>query len=718
MAEFTGTEGIDRFVGGSEDDYFYFFPGFMTPTDKVRGGGGDNALVLINDFAQPWKIFQTDWPSLSNIQGIALISRNDQGHDHAGFKLAFDNTFFKMNKVVQFTLDASRLDLDGGRLELSASTVTNMSFDIYGSMGRYAIDEFDRDSYDNLRTGSKNDRFVYYANSLIDDRIDGGAGTDTIVLVGAGGTTTVNGKEKTTPNGFTTLTAVKNVEKIVVTDLSAGQSRTIDFGDSSRYVGRNAIEISTDRNYGTEKAPKPVDGKLIIDGSGIKSSLSMLDVTGGNAGDILIGGAADDRLSGGKGNDILVGGGGADRLYGGSGNDTFIGDSSIYAGDYQILWSFTGRPGVDKMYGGEGNDVFKLSWEYWNPKYNTGLVAGGAGIDTIQISGRNIPADILDTMTVSGIEVIDFLENEATFTVGQAFLKKNHDENGRLWIQNKAGMSGGTVKIDASGVTDTRYSVHIAVRSPGIDTLSGGMGNDIFDYSLTSKRRFSNSSGLTTIDTITGGDGFDTILVLEGRKSTLGRNITGVEELKIVNTSSSDDKTEVVLATFEAITINGSRLGANDSLVADGHAARASVRIIGGKGDDVLSGGRANDTLRGGDGDDALTGNEGSDRLTGGKGADHFVFADASDSLPTAGARDVITDFKQSEGDKIHLLHEGSPAYSFVGASAFTGKVGEVRSFVSTGKTHVQLDVGGDGVADLGIILAGTVTLTQSDFIL
>jgi Ca2+-binding RTX toxin-like protein len=701
MAEFTGTEGIDRFVGGSEDDYFYFFPGFMTPTDKVLGGGGDNALVLINDFAQPWKIFQTDWPTLSNIQGIALISRNTEGYDNAGFKLAFDNTFFRMNKVEQFTLDASRLDLDGGRLELGASTVTNMSFDIYGSMGRYAADDFVQDSYDDLRTGSKNDRFIYYANSLIDDKIDGGAGTDTIVLVGAGGTTTVNGKEKTAPNGFTTLTGVKNVEKIVVTDLSAGQSRTIDFGDSSRYVGRNAIEISTDRNYGTEKTPKAVDGKLIVDGSGIKSPLSMLDVTGGNAGDILTGGAANDRLSGGAGNDILSGGSGDDWLSGGAGNDVLMDDA-----------------GHDKMYGGEGNDVFRLSWQYWNPKYSTDLVSGGAGIDRIQISGRGVPADILDTMTVSGIEIIDFVENVTTFTVSQEFLTKNHDENGRLWIQNKAGMRGGTVTIDASGATDPEYWVHIAVRSPGEDVLSGGMGNDIFDYSRINKKLFSETSGLTTIDTITGGGGFDTILVLEGRKSMLSRKITGVEELKIVNTSVSGDKTNVVLATAEAITIDGSRLDANDSLVADGHAARASVQIIGGKGDDVLSGGRANDTLRGGDGEDALTGNKGADRLTGGKGADHFVFADASDSLPTAGARDVITDFKQSEGDKIHLLHEGSPPYSFVGASAFTGKVGEVRSFVSAGKSFVQLDVDGDGVADLGIILVGTMTLTQSDFIL
>lgn len=730
MAEFIGTKGNDRFVGGKEDDLFYFTPKLMASTDQIDGGTGTNTLVLWNDTASNWSVSATSWPKLSNIQGIALVSRNSDGYDTPGFKLTFDNTFFKMNKVSHFTVDAYWTGGDGGSLRLYASTVTNMSFDVYGSIGPYFDDLGEQPSYDVLRTGSKNDRFIYYANSLAQDSIDGGAGFDTILLVGAGHTTTKNGREKTDPVGFSSLEGIKNVEKVVVTNLSAGQTRVIDFGYGGVSQGRSTISIETNSNYGTGKVTTPVDGKLIIDGSGIKSTLSSLHVKGGNAADLMIGGAADDYLFGGDGNDTLVNGYGSDRLSGGRGNDTFFGKIDIYRIPYEFLGGVTGKLGNGEMYGGEGDDVFYFSLPYAESRLNVSVISGGTGTDTLRLQVRDIPKSIFDSVTISGIEVVDLESIVNTFTVSLQFLKKNHDENGRLWIQNQAGMKGGIVTIDASGVTDARYSVHIAVRSPGADLLTGGMGNDVFDYSLVSNKKMARTlaSGLTAGDTITGGGGFDTILIQEGRKSTLGSKITGVEELKVVNTSASGEKTDIVLATVEAITINGSRLGANDSLLARGYftdpntgrlyEAKAALHIIGGKGDDILSGGRANDTLHGGDGNDVLTGNKGADRLTGGKGADHFVFAGALDSLAAAAKQDTITDFKQSEGDKIQLVHEGSPAYSFIGSSAFHGKTGEVRSVVLDNKTYVQLDINGDSVADLEVVLMGKMTLTQNDFIL
>lgn len=730
MAEFIGTKRNDRFVGGKENDLFYFTPKLMASTDQIDGGAGANTLVLWNDTASNWSVSAASWPKLSNIQGIALVSRNSDGYDTPGFKLTFDNTFFKMNKVSHFTVDAYWTGGDGGSLRLYASTVTNMSFDVYGSIGPYFDDLGEQPSYDVLRTGAKNDRFIYYANSLAQDSIDGGAGFDTILLVGAGHTTTKNGHEKTDPVGFSSLEGIKNVEKVVVTNLSAGQTRVIDFGYGGVSQGRSTISIETNSNYGTGKVATPVDGKLIIDGSGIKSTLSSLHVKGGNAADLMIGGAADDYLFGGDGNDTLVNGYGSDRLSGGRGNDTFFGEIDIYRIPYEFLGGVRGKLGNGEMYGGEGDDVFYFSLPFKESRLNIGVISGGTGTDTLRLRVRDIPKDIFDSTIVSGIEIVDLESIVNTFTPTLQLLKKNHDENGRLWIQNQAGLGGGTVTIDASGVTDARYSVHVALRSPGTDFLTGGMGNDIFDYSLATNRSMAKkfASGLTAGDIIIGGGGFDTILTQEGRKATLGSKITGVEQLKIVNTSTAGDKTEIILLTAESITIDGSQLGANDSLVTQGYytnpdtwrfyEAKAALHIIGSKGDDILSGGRANDKLRGGDGDDVLTGRKGADELTGGKGADHFVFADASDSIPVAAKRDTITDFKKSEGDKIQFTNEIPLVYSFIGSSAFHGKTGEVRSIISDKNTVVQLDVNGDSVADLEIIITGKMTLTQSDFIL
>lgn len=67
-----------------------------------------------------------------------------------------------------------------------------------------------------------------------------------------------------------------------------------------------------------------------------------------------------------------------------------------------------------------------------------------------------------------------------------------------------------------------------------------------------------------------------------------------------------------------------------------------------------LNGGAGNDTLVGGNGNDVLIGGLGSDTLTGGKGADLFVENNAVGSWL---ANDVITDFKESDGDKIEFIN-------------------------------------------------------------
>lgn len=602
--------------------------------------------------------------------------------------------------------------------QLNASTVTNMSFDIYGSSGKFVDVDSETGPLDNLRTGSKDDRFVYYDSTLIRDRIDGGGGTDTIVLVGAGNITTENGKTRIDPNGFTTLLNVKNVENIVITGLAAGQSRTIDFYYSSYYVGRNAINITTDRNYGTEKAATAVDGKLIVDGTELDSKSSSLTVTGGTAGDELTGGAANDHLSGGRGDDLLTGGGGDDVLSGGIGNDVLTGDDGTGG-------IHTGPPGSDKMYGGEGNDTFVLSQYYWKENPEHDVISGGNGIDTIYFQDSSaISTSMLDVLTVTGIEIVD-LRRGAAFAVSQNFLEKNHGEGNQLLIRNNPGGAGGAHTIDASDVTNAKFSVRIDLGTPGKDILTGGMGNDIFDYSSVTNKL--PGSGVDSRDIFVGGGGIDTILVSEGRNTILGKMITGVEKLKVVAETNTGSKTDIVIGTLEALSIDGSKLGTNDNLVAQGYfkdtrgtvyEAKASLSITGGKGDDILTGGRAGDKLYGGDGDDVLTGNKGLDRLTGGGGADHFVFKNTYESLVAAKGRDVITDFHRSEGDKIQFLHDGTPAYSFIGGGAFNGKAGEVRSFISGSNTYVQLDADGDGVADLGIALSGKISLTSADFLL
>jgi hypothetical protein len=105
----------------------------------------------------------------------------------------------------------------------------------------------------------------------------------------------------------------------------------------------------------------------------------------------------------------------------------------------------------------------------------------------------------------------------------------------------------------------------------------------------------------------------------------------------------------------------------------------------------------------------------------GGLGADTFRFLSLDES--PASAHDVIRDFSKAQGDKIDLAaidangSAAGDAFTFV-AGAFTGGLGEVRSFVSGGNTFVAADVDGDKASDFHLMLTGAHTLGGADFVL
>lgn len=127
--------------------------------------------------------------------------------------------------------------------------------------------------------------------------------------------------------------------------------------------------------------------------------------------------------------------------------------------------------------------------------------------------------------------------------------------------------------------------------------------------------------------------------------------------------------------------------------------------------DDIKSGTSGNDTLRGDLGHDVITGGSGQDVLTGGSGQDMFVFNLASDS--PSNKRDMITDFKGGE-DIINLRKID---LGFINNKEFTG-ASQLRWYAQNEKLYVQADINGDKIADLEIILIGSISLSESDFLL
>lgn len=161
----------------------------------------------------------------------------------------------------------------------------------------------------------------------------------------------------------------------------------------------------------------------------------------------------------------------------------------------------------------------------------------------------------------------------------------------------------------------------------------------------------------------------------------------------------------------------------NDTLMG----GNGNDTLMGGNSDDILYGGNGNNTLMGGDGNDRLiggTGNDilvgdvGNDTLTGGAGFDQFMF-----NSPREGV-DTITDFNQSQGDKILISGEsfGGLAAGTLHASDFTigSSATNANQHIiynsSTGALYFDADGSGSQAQVQFATLSTGLHLTNNDF--
>jgi Ca2+-binding RTX toxin-like protein len=144
-----------------------------------------------------------------------------------------------------------------------------------------------------------------------------------------------------------------------------------------------------------------------------------------------------------------------------------------------------------------------------------------------------------------------------------------------------------------------------------------------------------------------------------------------------------------------------------------------------------LTGTEENNTLSGSAGNDWLVGYMGADKMTGGMGADQFSFYNIEETGLTGKTRDIITDFKHSEGDKIDLYDidansadvssfgfETDQSFTFIGANNFskTDATGELRF---DAKTHILYgSTDADRSPEFSIQLNGVKSLVADDFVL
>jgi Ca2+-binding RTX toxin-like protein len=387
------------------------------------------------------------------------------------------------------------------------------------------------------------------------------------------------------------------------------------------------------------------------------------------------------------------------------------------------------KAGVDTLLldARRGDDIL-----YWGAFLDQqGRSIGGDGTDTVVLQG-NYPALTLGEASLSGIEGLS-LQSGTIARWGQSgansydYNLTMHEANvapgQQLRVNAQSLTAGEDFTFDGSAETDGgRFHIYGGF---GIDTLTGGAGDDLFVFA---GGRFGAG------DKVDGGGGTDAVVITGAAPGSTGPvvvaiaagTLTSVEALSF-NGRFGDDPTarpsyEVTLADGNVaagarLIVNASSLEAGQSLRFDGSAATTGTLLI--------YGGAGGDTLTGGGGNDRISGGASGDTLRGGGGADRFEYRSIADS--TVAASDLIADFELGvDGIDLSAIDadpgaEGDQAFTWLGGEAFSGKAGELRLVHDQGAARwtVLGDVDGDGQADFQLFVAtGGAAPAASDFLL
>lgn len=412
-----------------------------------------------------------------------------------------------------------------------------------------------------------------------DDRIDGGAGDDTIA--GDGGDDRIDGGADIDTAKYVMNVQGSGFNEDVIADLSEEEAR--DDGDNGRDELLNIENLH---------CATPEDITLTV------ADVRMVEFTGDENDNHLVGCAGDDVLKGGAGDDTLEGKGGGDTLDGGADSDTASYENSA-AG---VTVSLVGNLVSDG-----------------DPALATAPSGGDAADDTIAL--EEDPVDLNDPATPN-----DNTDDRRVSTI--------ENLKGSAQVDNLTGDHRANT-LDGGG---------------GGDTLQGGVGNDILIAGGNRNDDGEVVGGDGQTDTLQGGPGDDTYMQVEaGDTVTDPDDPTDTTSTDTVYYIGPDAATGVGTSTTSETTDGNIEMvfGTNnaDYLTA---AADTGVTILARGGDDMLSAPAS--------GTATLIDCAGKDMLDGGDSSDNkIVFGIVNDQEN----EDSITNFRfdgtGNTGDEIHL---------------------------------------------------------------
>ena len=401
-----------------------------------------------------------------------------------------------------------------------------------------------------------------------------------------------------------------------------------------------------------------------------------------------------------------------ETVTGGAGNDTITATTAT---------RIVAVGGVDNLTGSSGADTFVFTTDLTIGD----TVTGGAGEDTLEI---NIPqtANILIGANVTGVEVLAFAGSYDTgvVTLGSSVTKvtgSNADNQAITLTGLASGVSFelGTTGGDADTVTLADGTNTITVK--GVETVTGGAGNDSVGFEADSTSAIDGGAGsdtvllgdiatttntisVTGVESISGGAGADLITFTSAVTGTTMSGGGGADVITLDDGANTDFRFNTGITG--TVTINGDVGAFNDTVVVSGSGA---ATFASGAGDDKLTGGLGNDVFTFGNSEYTP-----ADTINGGAGTDTIKL--------TADSAVVATNVTNVE---ILLLDSGvdATAVDLTGSgitqiTAVSDATDETVAFADIVVTGITINLG-DGAADAVTLgnATNSITVTNVEFV-
>jgi Ca2+-binding RTX toxin-like protein len=413
------------------------------------------------------------------------------------------------------------------------------------------------------------DVFNFGAALTSADRIDGGAGNDTVILAGDYSAGLVFGED-----------VMANVETL---NLGAGFNYNLTTNDQGIGVARLTVDASA----------LGATNRLVFDGSAEIDG--FFSVTGGAGNDTITGGNA----AGSSCDFFYLQAGGKDTVSGLGGSDNFLMGGAFTA--------------ADTINGGADSDFVILDGDY-----SAGVTFSATTMRNVEYIATNPGHDYklttADATVATGATLAVNFPTEGPGIAGQLgtgdtlYFDGSAETDGSFVLTG--GPSGDTLIGGALG--DAFYS-----GGGGADAIQGGGGDDEFFF----------GGDLNGNDTVNGGGGHD-IMFIDGDYSA-GLTLSGahITKIEVFLLEGNTDYTITTTDSFvdagqqKAIEMDPSSLGV---FRFDGSAET--------NGEFQLVGGAKNDHITGGAKQDLIRGSGGADQIKGGGGTDYYFYDTVDDS--------------------------------------------------------------------------------------